>query len=308
MRAKICVGMPCYNSERWISAAIESLLAQSHGDFELIVCDNASTDGTWDLVQHYATNDARVKPHRNPENLGASANYNRVFELSSAPYFKWASSNDWCAPAMLASCLDALETDPGAVLACPRAAMFAVAPEDGRDYAFGLDLRQEDPVARFLGSLEIRRNIAMNGLIRSAALRRTELIRPYFGSDSVMISALALQGKVLELPQTLLYMRDTPETSTARMAADAVRRHYRPAMARRMSNQTARNWHGYWRAVRNADLSPRQRLALTGHLARMARWGSRAIVSEALESVGMRWFAALLGATRPADTPVDRHQ
>src|SRR5690606_20876348 len=116
MRAKICVGMPCYNSERWISAAIESLLAQSHGDFELIVCDNASTDGTWDLVQHYATNDARVKPHRNPENLGASANYNRVFELSSAPYFKWASSNDWCAPAMLASCLDALETDPGAVL------------------------------------------------------------------------------------------------------------------------------------------------------------------------------------------------
>lgn len=308
MRAKISVGMPCYNSERWISRAIESLLGQNLGDIELLISDNASSDGTWDLVQHYAAIDSRVRPHRNPENLGASANYNRVFHLSSAPYFKWASSNDLCAPAMLATSLEALETDTNAVVACPRAAMFSVAPEDGHDYPFGLDLRQPDPVARFLGSLQIRRNIAMNGLIRAAALRRTELIQPYFGSDSVMISALALQGKVLELPQTLLFMRDTSETSTARMTSDAVRRHYGPKIAGRMTNQTARNWLGYWRTVRDADLSVRQRLALTKHLVKMARWSGRAIVSEALESLRPRWISAQLRATPPADTPGDRQR
>ena len=50
MGPRISIGMPCYNSERWISPAIESLLAQSFEDFELIVSDNASSDGTWDIA------------------------------------------------------------------------------------------------------------------------------------------------------------------------------------------------------------------------------------------------------------------
>jgi GT2 family glycosyltransferase len=289
MGPRISIGMPCYNSERWISPAIESLLAQSFEDFELIVSDNASSDGTWDIVQRYAAGDDRIRPYRNPENLGASANFNRVFELARAPYFKWASSNDWCAPGLLDACRNALDADPGAVLACPRAGMFTAVPGDGPDYPFGLDLRQGEPAERFVGSLAIRRNIPMNGLIRSTALRRTELIRPYYGSDLVMISALALQGKLLELPQTLLFMRDTSETSTARMGADAVRRHYAPKSARRMTNQSLRNWLGYWRAVRDADLPVRQRLKLIGHLAKMARWRSRDVFAEAIDSMRGAW-------------------
>ena len=289
MGPRISIGMPCYNSERWIPAAIESLLAQTFEDFELIVSDNASSDGTWDIVQRYAASDDRIRPYRNPENLGASANFNRVFELAHAPYFKWASSNDWCAPSLLDTCRAALDADPGAVLACPHAGMFTTVPGDGPDYPFGLDLRQGGPAARFVGSLAIRRNIPMNGLIRSAALRRTELIRPYYGSDLVMISALALQGRLLELPQTLLFMRDTAETSTARMGADAVRRHYAPKSARRMTNQSVRNWLGYWRAVRDADLPVRQRLKLIGHLAKMARWRSRDVLAEAIGAMRGAW-------------------
>ncbi len=109
MGPRISIGMPCYNSERWISPAIESLLGQTFEDFELIVSDNASSDGTWDIVQRYAASDDRIRPYRNPENLGASANFNRVFELARGPYFKWASSNDWCAPGLLDACHDALD-------------------------------------------------------------------------------------------------------------------------------------------------------------------------------------------------------
>lgn len=285
MGPQISIGMPCCNSEQWISPALESLLAQTFSDFELIVSDNASTDGTWDIVQRYAASDNRIRPYRNAENLGASANYSHVFKLARAPYFKWASSNDWCAPSLLEACRDALDADPDAVLGCPRAGMFTVAPGDGSDYAFGLDLRQDSSAVRFIGSLAIRRNIPMNGLIRSAALRRTELVLPYYGSDLVMISALALQGKLLELPQTLLFIRDTSETSTSRMGPDAVRRHYAPKSARRMTNQTIRNWLGYCRAVRDADLPVRQRLELIGHLAKMARWRGRDMFAEAIDSM-----------------------
>ena len=66
MGPRISIGMPCYNSERWISPAIESLLAQTFEDFELIVSDNASSDGTWDIVQRYAASDGLLPVSMTP--------------------------------------------------------------------------------------------------------------------------------------------------------------------------------------------------------------------------------------------------
>ena len=283
-RPAISVGMPCYNSERWLEQAVDSLLAQTFGDFELIVCDNASIDSTWEILQRYARVDSRVRAHRNAENLGASANYNRVFELATGPYFKWASSNDWCAPVFLQVCYDALESDEGAVAACPRAALFDTRIDEAQPYAHGLDLRQDDAVERFIGALAIRRNITMNGLMRSTALRKTEMVRPYYGSDCVMVAALAMQGKLLEIPQTLLFMNDTPSTATWKMPAPEVRRHF-TGSTRAMTHQSARNWFGYWRAVRSAPLTKSQRLRLSRYLLKTLRWGAGDIAREALEAL-----------------------
>lgn len=285
MTARVAVGMPCFNAERWVGAAIESILTQTHGDFVLVVSDNASIDSTWDVVNGYARMDRRIRVLRNAENLGAAANFNRVFALAEAPYFKWASSNDLCAPTFLERCVDVLTTDPDTVLVCPRGRMFEENVAFGVDYPHGLDLTHPDACERFLGAMSIRRNVTMNGVVRSEALRRTELIRPYWGSDLVMIAALALQGRIREWPEPLLYVRDTPATSTAKMSAEEAREHHGPAMASRMTNQSLKLWSGYRRAVAAAGLPLGDRFRLMLHLARMARWSSGAILREAAESM-----------------------
>src|SRR3989442_1823225 len=70
-RPRVSVGMPVYNGERYLAEAVDSLLAQTYEDFELIICDNASTDRTGEIARSYAARDTRVRYARNEKNLGA---------------------------------------------------------------------------------------------------------------------------------------------------------------------------------------------------------------------------------------------
>ena len=98
MTPRVSLGFPVYNGERYLAAALDSLLGQTFRDLEVVICDNASTDRTAELCAAYAARDARVRYHRNPTNLGAAPNFNRTFELSRGEYFKWAAHDDVCAP------------------------------------------------------------------------------------------------------------------------------------------------------------------------------------------------------------------
>jgi glycosyltransferase involved in cell wall biosynthesis len=66
---KVSVLMPNYNCERYIAESIESILDQSFTDFEFIIIDDASTDGSWEIIQKYAVKDARIISIRNDENI-----------------------------------------------------------------------------------------------------------------------------------------------------------------------------------------------------------------------------------------------
>ncbi|MEZ5865821.1 MAG: glycosyltransferase family 2 protein [Geminicoccaceae bacterium] len=70
----VSIGVPVYNGENFLGEAIESVLAQSFTDFELILCDNASTDRTKAICEDYAARDPRIRYYRNPRNVGAAAN------------------------------------------------------------------------------------------------------------------------------------------------------------------------------------------------------------------------------------------
>src|SRR6266571_2096341 len=128
--ARVSVGLPVYNGEPYLAEALDSLLAQTFEDFELIICDNASTDRTGEIARTYAAKDKRVRYASNDVNL-------------------WAAVDDLCAPAALARCVEVLDREPEVVLAYPRTKLV---DEEGRviaEYEDGLHLASPRASERF---------------------------------------------------------------------------------------------------------------------------------------------------------------
>jgi len=73
---RLTIGLPVYNGEKYLGEAIDALLGQSYEDFELIISDNASTDGTAEICQRSVQKDARVRYIRQPKNIGLAPNHN----------------------------------------------------------------------------------------------------------------------------------------------------------------------------------------------------------------------------------------
>src|SRR5882757_3379553 len=111
---KVVVGLPVFNGQKYIAAAIDSHLSQSFGDFDLVISDNGSTDATPAICADYASKDPRVKYLRSAENRGILWNHRRVFDAIESPnqYFRWAASDDIMEPGLLQSMVLVLDTRP----------------------------------------------------------------------------------------------------------------------------------------------------------------------------------------------------
>lgn len=90
----VSIGLPVFNGENYLAEAIESLLNQSHSNFELIISDNASTDRTARIIEQYMRSDTRIRAFRQDSNIGAAANYLFTLEKAQGNYFMWASHDD----------------------------------------------------------------------------------------------------------------------------------------------------------------------------------------------------------------------
>lgn len=105
----VSIGMPVYNGEKYIREALDSLLGQSHADFELIISDNASTDETESICQQYAAQDSRIRYVRQPVNLGALANFAFVLDKARGGRFMWAAADDKWDPNWISEMLNAMK-------------------------------------------------------------------------------------------------------------------------------------------------------------------------------------------------------
>lgn len=283
---KVSIGMPAFNSASTIGSAIESLLQQSFDDFELIVSDNASTDGTGKILQDYAARDPRVRVFHQPTNIGANLNYSAVVRLARGRYFKWASSSDWCAPDFLRLCAAVLDTRADVVLVYPRARLFQQDPANARDYEFDVDLQDSSPANRLARVVhDFRLNNAMNGLIRTDALRRTRLIEHYPSGDVVLMGHLALLGKLLLLPDALYYRRMEPETATSLMDAKAVERHHYPTATLRALFPNWKLHLGWLRVVLSVPMTWRERRRAIATVSRMCCWRWRDLIGDLAAAV-----------------------
>ena len=111
-RVSICI--PVFNCERFLREAICSALGQTYSQFELIILDNASTDGTAEVLADF--DDPRITVHRNETNIGAAGNWNRAVELASGEYIKLLCADDVLEPECLARQIAALDAAPSASL------------------------------------------------------------------------------------------------------------------------------------------------------------------------------------------------
>jgi len=111
---QVSIGMPVYNGEKFIREALDSLLAQTFTDFELIISDNASIDGTEAICREYAVRDARIRYERQASNLGATANFKFVLDEAIGTYFMWAANDDiWSKEWLEAMCRNIKKNDAG---------------------------------------------------------------------------------------------------------------------------------------------------------------------------------------------------
>ena len=108
----LSVIMPAYNSERYLTPAVKSILAQTFTDFELIIVDDASTDQTPDIIHRFAQRDHRVRSLEQPANLGMSAARNRGIEASTGKYIAAMDSDDVSLPERFAKQIDYLHSNP----------------------------------------------------------------------------------------------------------------------------------------------------------------------------------------------------
>lgn len=206
---RVSLGLPVFDGEDYLEETIASIEAQTMGDFELIICDNASTDRTEEICRKLAARDPRVQYHRNERNLGAAPNYNRTFELATAPYFKWVAYDDLLEPAFLQVCVDELDAaDDDVVLVYPRTVLI---DGDGTEiglYDDRLDLRERSLTRRLVHfASKWRLCNPVFGVIRSDVLARTSLIGAYPSSDVTLLGELALLGRYHELDQPLFRRR-----------------------------------------------------------------------------------------------------
>ena len=211
---RVTIGLPVYNGQNYLIETLESLLAQTYADFELVITDNASTDRTEAICREYAGRDERIRYYRNDENIGAAANYNRAFELGRGEYFKWAAHDDLLAPAYLERCVEVLDNNPDVVLAYTQAKAIDSKGNVVKVYPGKKHFNSPDPRQRFYEFvLDPSPVVAVFGLMRREVLGRTRLIGKYAGSDRPLLSELSLLGKFYEVPEHLFFYRFHEEQS-----------------------------------------------------------------------------------------------
>lgn len=223
MKPRVSVVVPTYNSVEFIRATMQSILAQTFTDFELVVSDHSSTDGTWEVLQDF-TADPRIRLSRLPTGGGAAANWNAVTDLAGGDFIKLVCGDDLLAPQCLAVQVSALDAHPAAVM--------AASARDVIDAA-GNPVMRNRGLAGLGGEVDgveaIRRTMLAGtnicGEPACVLIRRATLVNtggwdgrfPYM-IDLATYCAVLLRGNLVAVPQALASFRVSESQWSVRLA------------------------------------------------------------------------------------------
>lgn len=229
----VTIGMPVYNGAVHLAEALESVLGQTYTNLEVVICDNASDDGTPEIARHFAEADHRIRYLRNSTNIGLLPNFRRARDEARGKYFGWLDHDDLLSdPAYLSKAVAHLERH-GDVGLCDTWIRFLT--EEGDQAPRVIEFPELDPGRPWRDS---RRDLfrwphdwlemTCHGLFRREQLieipipERTRTGRPHaFNWEIDVLTSMACRARVVALPEPLRTYRSSA-SSTARQMGRSV--------------------------------------------------------------------------------------
>lgn len=215
----VSVCVPTFNYGRFLPQCLGSVLAQTYSDWELIICDDQSTDETEAIVARYAVIDGRIRYLKNEVRLGMSANLRRVADLGEGSYLKILCSDDWIDPSCLEVLVDLMEDRGEVVLATSAVTQ---TDEDGRPYAVEFEFGEAVSVIPGEAMLDrMARGQGFGGnssfMIRRTAYWDVGGYRPHrtYAGDFDLAAMLCRVGDYLHVDRPLFFGRQHGASSSS---------------------------------------------------------------------------------------------
>ena len=260
MSPTLSVGLAVRNNVDVVGRCIDSILQQDFTDFELVISDNASDDGTNRLLEEYAGADRRIRLNLNEVNIGLHQNMDRVLELSNGELFRWISSDDWLEQSSLSACVHALRTKEEAIGVTT---YFTIHTADGssryEEYQ-GEFPTSPDPARRFERMLWFlhagdAKYDPIYGTYRREALMRSHRHLPSEQADWLLSAELALMGPIINVGRRLANRMRTYPVFIDRAG---LRRRLDPGRGEDLKSSAQRLYCDLLALVMSADLSEEQ--------------------------------------------------
>lgn len=189
----VTIGIPTYNRCKLLERSIVSALSQDYPLIEVIISDNASTDGTEYLCQQYCEKDKRIKYVKQSSNIGPGKNFSEVVSMASGKYFMWLGDDDWIALTYLSECVSILEGNKDVSLVSGSPLYY----KDGKKAHKGkmFDLQDECWATRvFRYYLNVTDNGMFYGVMNTNQLQKIT-VKNAMGSDWHLIANIISMGK-----------------------------------------------------------------------------------------------------------------
>ena len=199
----VSVGVPVRNGAKTIETVISDLLSQTYAHIEIIISDNASTDGTDEICRRLAGSDQRISYHRQQVNVGPAANFRFVLAKARGSYFMWGAAGDRWQPAFVERNLERLASDSSLVASISRVAWMRDGVRDG--LAAGTSPLMMTPKQNIRVYMRVARdNSRCYGLFERRVLANAFPAEDFYALDLAIMIGTLLVGNHAEVDEVLM--------------------------------------------------------------------------------------------------------
>lgn len=211
----VSIGLPVRNGERFLARAFETVTDQTHGDLQIVVSDNASSDATEDICREMQTRDPRIEYRRASVDVGYLENFNQVLTAARGDYFMWAAHDDIWEPTFVSRLLEALQRDPRSVLSFCAFDNVDEYERPVRTFPLLADLAADDHLQQMIHFISQDERLGKANLIYGLTRRQTLLDaggfklwgRGSWGADMLVVFRLLTTGRLAIVDDLLFHKR-----------------------------------------------------------------------------------------------------